>query len=125
MSTFDPFHRGIVDANGTVPLRFPDYPSEYELRLGADAVERRVLLTLEMRLPILAPGFWFCISCLMVDDFVALIAPSEGGVYYLNPDTPQHVPDFDTDPKTDIGFHMTRLSTASDLAARFVTPKTG
>lgn len=94
LSTFEPFHQGISDRYGTVPLQFPGYPDRYELRLGPEAVERRVTSTLTIRLPIHAPGFWFCVHCLMVDDYVALFAPTANGIYYVNARTPDHVPTF-------------------------------
>lgn len=96
LPTFEPFHGGIVDQAGTVPLSFPGFKNDYEMRLGADAVERRVTLQLTVRLPILAPGFWFCIHCLMRQAGVVLIAPIPTGFFYAHKSTPAHVPTGET-----------------------------
>ncbi|MCC9656416.1 hypothetical protein [Rhodopirellula halodulae] len=125
LPVFEPFHSGIVDEDGTVPLRFPGYTDTYELRLGADAVERRVLLTLDIRLPVHAPGFWFCVYCLLVDDFVALLAPTARGIYYSHPDTPQHSPNFDADATPTFASCMTRIETPSELVAVFTGNQAG
>ena len=81
LPAFAPFHSGITDDKGTVPLRFPGFENDYDLRLGPDAVDRRVTFMLTMRLPIYAPGFWFCIHCLMRDDFIVLAAPIANGFF--------------------------------------------
>ena len=119
LPVFEPFHQGIADSNGTVPLRFPDFPQSYELRLGSDAVDRRVTLTLDVRLPIQAPGFWFCVHCLMADDFVALLAPSARGIYYVNPETPKHAPVFDADTEHTFASAMTRIQSVEELVGIF------
>lgn len=110
LTAFDPFHCGIVDVIGTVPLRFPGYETQYELRLGADAIGG-VVLGLHLSLPIHAPGFWFCIHCLMREDFVALISPSLGGVYYGNKLTPEHLPDFMNENRAELSY----VETAREL----------
>ncbi len=120
LSVFDPFHLGITDRNGTVPLRFPNYPDNYKLRLGSDAVERRVTLTLDIRLPINAPEFWYCIHCLMTDDHVVLLAPGARGIYYVNTDTPHHAPEFDTGKGPTVASTMTRIQSVSALIELFV-----
>ena len=119
---FEPFHRGIADRDGTVPLRFPGFPDDYELRLGSDAIGLRVTLTLDIRLPIHAPGFWFCVHCLMADDFVALLAPSVRGIYYVNPGTPDHAPTLDTDTEPTYASTMTQIQSVDELIRLFVVP---
>ncbi|WP_372719955.1 hypothetical protein [Novipirellula sp.] len=125
LPVFEPFHQGITDRDGTVPLRFPGFPDNYELRLGADAVDLRVTLTLDIRLPIHAPGFWFCIHCLMAEDFVALLAPSTRGIYYVNPNTPDHAPTFDADTEPTFASTMTRIQSVNELIRLFVVPDNG
>lgn len=124
LPVFEPFHQGIIDSNGTVPLRFPDFPNSYELRLGADAVDRRVTLTLDVRLPIRAPGFWFCVYCLMADDFVALLAPSARGIYYVNSETPKHAPTFDADTEHTFASAMTQIRSVDELVRLFTVTDT-
>ncbi|EMI53428.1 hypothetical protein RSSM_05143 [Rhodopirellula sallentina SM41] len=119
LPVFEPFHQGIVDRHGTVPLRFPGYPDSYELRLGADAVDRRVTLSLDIQLPIHAPGFWFCIHCLMAEDFVALLAPSARGIYYVNPGTPDHAPTFTADTESTFASIMSRVHSVDELIRLF------
>jgi hypothetical protein len=77
------------------------------------------VFTLNLELPILAPGFWFCIHCLMRDDYVALLSPTAHGIFYAHPDTPKHAPDFDGDGTAKFADAMTRVERAEDLIARF------
>lgn len=121
LPVFEPFHRGITDRVGTVPLCFPGFPNIYELRLGSDAVDLRVTLNLDIRLPIHAPGFWFCIHCLMADDFIALLAPGVRGIYYVNPETPEHAPSFDADTEPTFASAMTRIQSVNELIGLFAT----
>ncbi|MCD0458593.1 hypothetical protein [Roseiconus lacunae] len=119
LPAFDPFHSGIVDSSGTVPLRFPGFDETYELRLGPSASSSGVVFALDLQLPILAPGFWFCIHCVMRDDYVALISPTAQGIIYAHPDTPKHVPDSDGDGTARFVDHMTRVERPEDLIERF------
>jgi hypothetical protein len=119
LPAFEPFHSGIVDANGTVPLHFPGFDEAYELRLGPYASSSGVVFTLDLRLPILAPGFWFCVHCLMRDDYVALLSPAAHGVLYAHPDTPQHAPNFGGDRTATIADTMIYVERAEALIARF------
>ena len=117
LPAFEPFHRGIAGTNGTVHLRFPGFPDRYELRLGSSAVVRRVTLAIDIRLPIHAPGFWFCIHGLMADDFVTLVAADR--IYYANQGTPAHIPEFDYDTKQSLGSAMTRVQSVDELVRLF------
>ncbi len=120
LRVFEPFHRGIVDSEGTVPLCFPGVPNVYQLRLGADAVARRVTLTLDLRLPIHAPGFWFCLYCLMADDFVALLAPSVRGIFHVNENAPKHAPNPDSGGDLTFASMMTQIQSVEELIRLFV-----
>jgi hypothetical protein len=111
LPAFDPFHSGIIDDKGTVPLSFPGFEDRYDLRLGADAVARRVTFWLTIRLPVEAPGFWFCIHCLMRDDFIVLVAPVSNGFFYSNKLTPSHVPK----GESDFSSFLTYVDSARDL----------
>lgn len=119
LPAFDLFHSGIVDSSGTVPLRFPGFDKTYELRLGPSASSSGVVFTLDLQLPILAPGFWFCIHSLMRDDYVALLSPTAHGIFYAHPDTPKHAPDFGGFGTATFADAMTRVEHAEDLIARF------
>ncbi len=125
LSAFEPFHSGIVDPSGTVPLRFPGYAVSYELRLGSSAVASGVTFTLNLRLPIEAPGFWFCVHCLMRDDYVALLAQSAHGIFYAHPETPSHAPNFGSHGDTTFADVMTRIEHAAELVAMFADSENG
>jgi hypothetical protein len=116
---FEPFHGGIVDRNGTVPLRFPGFAASYELRLGPSAVSSGVTFSLDLRLPIHAPGFWFCVHCLMRDDYIALLSSSTHGIYYAHSDSPQHALNFDFGGDTTFSETVTYIEHATELIAMF------
>ena len=122
LSTFEPFHSGIVDAQGTVPLQFPGFDRVYELRLGHSAVTTGVVFGLKLCLPIDAPGFWICVHCLLRDDYVALLASTAGGIFYSNPDTPSHAPRYANFNLPNVADVMTFVESPSALVARFVGP---
>ena len=92
LSAFEPFHSGTLDNVGRLSLRFPGSTPACELRLGRSAVVTRVTSSLELQLPIRAPGFWFCIYCVMREDYVTLVSPTTG-LLYANPQTLQHIPE--------------------------------
>jgi hypothetical protein len=123
LPAFDPFHSGIIDDKGTVPLRFPGFENNYDLRLGADAVARRVTFGLTIRLPIDAPGFWFCIYCLMREDFLVLVVPMENGFLYANRSTPAHVPKGESD--FSFSSFLTYVDSASELVSMFTNQQPG
>lgn len=125
LSVFEPFHGGIVDRDGTVPLHFPKFSNTYDLRLGSDAVSRRVTLTLDIRLPVHPPEFWYCVHCLMADDFVALLAPVVNRIYYANPGTPDHAPKFDTESQLTLSSFMTPIRSVNELIRIFAIPDNG
>lgn len=123
LSAFEPFHSGIVDSQGTVPLRFPGFADVYELRLGPSAVTSGAVFGLRLRLPIDAPGFWFCVHCVMRDDYVALLAASKaGGIFYSNPGTPDHSPRHAVGNLSQVADVMTFVERPSELVAKFTAP---
>ena len=121
LPAFDPFHSGIVDSRGTVPLRFPGFDETYELRLGPSASSSGVVFTVTLHLPIHAPGFWFCIHCLMRDDYVVLLSPTTRGILYAHPDTPKHAPNLGVFDAARCVAAMTCVERAEDLIARFTS----
>lgn len=90
LATFAPYHGGIDQSTGSLALRFPNFPDRYEIRFDDDVVSARRTLLFQIALPINAPAFWFCIHCVMRDDYVSLIVPNAGGVLYAKPNAPQH-----------------------------------
>jgi hypothetical protein len=90
LATFAPYHDGIDRDTGKLALKFPDYPNRYEIRFDDDVVQARRTILFQISLPILASAFWFCVHCVMRDDYVSLMTPNAGGVLFANRDAPQH-----------------------------------
>jgi hypothetical protein len=89
---FEPFHDGWDRETGKVLLRFPGYNDDYEFRFSRETVQMNVTLTVSIRLPVHAPGFWFCVYCALSADNVLLAAPTPPGFWFAKAGALDHLP---------------------------------